>query len=131
MSKSSLSSSLLFHGEKKLVGFRCPSGCTSRRTTDSARNPSGGLPPGAFPGSPSPFVLSGLAVAKRICRGPSEINPPPDCQIEPPFSDTAHSAVMCPLVETPATRPEYGGKSQWLPNAAYTTPSSISHAGRC
>lgn len=64
-----------------------------------------------------------LPVDRMICPGPSETSPPPACQIPapPPACDVAvHSVVSDPVVEIPATHPEYGDESQCAPRTRRT-----------
>jgi hypothetical protein len=48
-----------------------------------------------------------LPPLRRICPGPSELRPPPDCQMPPPTPSGVfvHRVVIFPEVETPTTQP--------------------------
>ena len=54
-------------------------------------------------------------VVTRICPGPSETMPPPDCQIPAPFwagLSTHMAVIFAVVVETPTTQPAHGDASQ-------------------
>ena len=87
-------------GLKKSCGFSDPSGCGCSRMTDSASWP-GGLLPGPFGGEMP------LPEATKIRPDPSDMIPPPLCQM-PPFSSltpfsSAQRVVALVEMFTPAT----------------------------
>src|SRR5262245_18625431 len=137
MSWSSSLSCCALHGVQKSLADNLPVGSTWSRMADSPRC-GGGVAPGSGAGGTSPLPL-----ASRISPGLSESSEPPACQIPPPglpstggpgvaSATSVHRVVVAPVVPlTPTTQPRYGGKSQWPPNAAYTTPFSSSRPGRC
>ncbi len=93
-------------GLKKSAVDRLWSALTCRRTTDSDRVPCGVTPGWVRPGPGA--GLMPLPVARKIRPEPSDISPPPDCQMPPPWllepTSVAHIEVSAALVVlTPTT----------------------------
>src|SRR5215212_7268975 len=98
------SSIAAFHGLKKSCAEMVPSPATPSRTTDCESC--------CGTGEPGPLgAVTPLPLATKIRPGPSDIRPPPPCQIPDPVlvaptsSDQRSTARV--LMLTPATQPTY------------------------